>query len=113
MFLSTLSRFVSNAAGIFRTCLNRNVIETIWVFALLSAFQLNTHETISMYTSLSSHLCFGLKAMSKNKEILKAALNPLKNKHSSNKFLTTDSIGSVDVLFMADLRPAFEKVRSD
>jgi hypothetical protein len=51
--------------------------------------------------------------MSKNKEILKAALDPLKNKLSSNKFLTSDSIGLVDVLFMADLRPAFEKVRFD
>jgi hypothetical protein len=53
-----------------------------------------------------------LQAMSKNKEVLKAALDPLKNKLNKKRFLTSDSIGLVDVLYMADLRPAFEKVRS-
>lgn len=48
--------------------------------------------------------------MAQNKEMLKAALEPLKNKLSSSSFLASDSLALVDVLYMADLRPAFEKV---
>lgn len=53
----------------------------------------------------------GMQAMAKNKELLKAALEPLKIKLSSSPFLTSDSLALVDILYMADLRPAFEKVR--
>lgn len=52
-----------------------------------------------------------VQAMTKNKETLKAALEPLKNKLSSSSFLTSDSLALADILYMADLRPAFEKVR--
>ena len=48
--------------------------------------------------------------MSKNKDILKASLEPLKKQLASSSFLASDTLTLADVLYMADLRPAFEKV---
>lgn len=47
-----------------------------------------------------------------NKDILKASLEPLKKQLASSSFLASDTLTLADVLYMADLRPAFEKVSS-
>lgn len=72
------------------------------------------------YTTIKSSVCQPswcptlrqFQAMTKNKEMLKAALEPLKTKLTSSSFLTSDTLTLADVLYMADLRPAFEKVSS-